>query len=567
MLKFNNDKACYEKDTKKIDKKKCNMDCDTRDPEKFDPKKCNKSLYKKITDNKDLLKYNRCLFMTYDEYTQEKVHLNKNMCCRVFDSVNDAAIKSTIEAELANIKGMLRPAYLKIPLPIYMMFAKKLETINNEAIFRGNYTVILYIPNLYNYNGAGKEYTLFPSLDAFSKQNRWMELMTSKFSKYLEIVKIGSFDDNSDKIKKKNYLMTDLTQTCFNMGCVADGRETFMIPAYSKKDAELSVSVENISPYYPKKCLKTPYYNKHMMDFSPEDEIRFRGSADVLSDGFDVNLHCSPENTKKYEGLAKKDKETFDNFLCKQIAVCKSYLPKEEIADPKNPKKAVAKKEPDEPAEIKYKSDYDRIICENTDKAKVETLLSDFYRKHIKSGTDKEKYSADYNNNILKELAYRKSRYPGPDKIQEVVFSMFRINERIFNENLFCYMPWGNILLKQDYVINEGDKLDIERVSFKSFDGTCEMKFNSDGYLYIYKNKQVLSQVPNQSGSFKCYTQRVLKFETMNLNVYGYDEHNNYDLRGHIGFPMNSMFVSPASVILSNTGKLMIYDLGINNRA
>jgi hypothetical protein len=483
----------------------------------------------------------------------------------VFDSVNDAAIKSTIEAELANIKGMLRPAYLKIPLPIYMMFAKKLETINNEAIFRGNYTVILYIPNLYNYNGTGKEYTLFPSLDAFSKQNRWMELMTSKFSKYLEIVKIGSFDDNSDKIKKKNYLMTDLTQTCFNMGCVADGRETFMIPAYSKKDAELSVSVENISPYYPKKCLKTPYYNKHMMDFSPEDEIRFRGSADVLSDGFDVNLHCSPENTKKYEGLATKDKETFDNFLCKQIAVCKSYLPKEEIADPK--KKAVAKKEPDEPAEIKYKSDYDRIICENTDKAKVETLLSDFYRKHIKSGTDKEKYSADYNNNILKELAYRKSRYPGPDKIQEVVFSMFRINERIFNENLFCYMPWGNILLKQDYVINEGDKLEIERVSFKSFDGTCEMKFNSDGYLYIYKNKQVLSQVPNQSGSFKCYTQRVLKFETMNLNVYGYDEHNNYDLRGHIGFPMNSMFVSPASVILSNTGKLMIYDLGINNRA
>jgi hypothetical protein len=69
--------------------------------------------------------------MTFDEYTKEKVHINKNMYCRVFDSVSDAAIKSTIDAELANIKGMLRPAYLKIPLPIYMMFAKKLETINN----------------------------------------------------------------------------------------------------------------------------------------------------------------------------------------------------------------------------------------------------------------------------------------------------------------------------------------------------------------------------------------------------------------------------------------------------
>jgi hypothetical protein len=551
MLKFNNDKICEEKDTKKIDKKKCNMDCDTRDPEKFNLKKCNQSLYKKITNNKDFLKHKRCLFMTFDEYTKEKVHLNKNMCCRVFDSVNDAAIKRTIEAELAIIKGMLRPSYLKIPLPIYMMFAKKLETVNNDAIFKGNYTVVLYIPNLYNYNGEGKEYTLFPSLDAFSKQNRWMELMTSKFSRYLDIVKIGLTDEKDDKTKKKNYLRADLTQTCFNMGCVASERETFMIPAYSTKDAELSVSVENISPYYPKRCLKTPYYNKHMMDFSPEDEIRFRGSADVLSAEFDVNLHCSPENTNKYEGLATKDKETFDNFLCKQIAVCKSYLP------PKNAK---------EPVEIKYKSDYDRIICENTDKGKVETLLTDFYRKHIKSGTDKEKYSADYNNNILKELAYRKSRYPGPDKIQEVIFSMFRIEPSQFKEDLFCYMPWGNMLLKQDYVINEGDKLEIERVSFKSFNGIYEMKFNSDGYLYIYKDKMALSVVPKQSGSFKCFTRRVLKFETMNLNVYGYDEHNNYDLRGHISFPMNSMFVSPASVILSNTGSLMIYDLGINNR-
>jgi hypothetical protein len=289
-----------------------------------------------------------------------------------------------------------------------------------------------------------------------------------------------------------------------------------------------------------------------MMDFSAEDEIRFRGSVDVLSDGFDVNLHCSPENTKKYEGQATKDKEIFDNFLCKQIAVCKSYLPKED-----------SKKEP---KEIEYKSDYDRIICENTDKGKVETLLSDFYRKHIKSGTDKEKYSADYNNNILKELAYRKSRYPGPDNIQEVIFSMFRIEPNFFDENLFCYMPWGNMLLKQDYVINEGEKLEIERVSFKSFNGVYEMKFNSDGYLWIYKDKRALSVVPKQSGSFKCYTRRVLKFETMNLNVYGYDEHNNYDLRGHISFPMNSMYASPASVILSNTGSLMIYDLGINNR-
>jgi len=528
MLKYNNNKSC-----------------DNKDPNKFDLKKCNQSLYKKITGNTAFLNYKRCLFMTFDEYTSEKVHINKNICCRVFDSVNENNIKSTIQSELENIKNnMLRPSNLKIPLPIYMMFAKKLETVNNDAIFNGNYTVVLYIPNLYNYNDEGNEYTLFPSLDAFSKQNRWMELLTSKYSKYLDIIKRGSFDDKQDKIKKNNYFRTDLTQTCFNMGCVADDRETFIIPAYSSKDAELSVSVENISPYYPKKCLKTPYYNKHMMDFSPADEKRFRGSADVLSDDFDVNLHCSAENITKYEGEATKDKDTFDNFLCKQITACKAYVG-------------------DDP---EYKNDYDRIICDNTDKAKVETLLSDFYRKNIKAGTDKEKYSADYNNNILKELAYRKSRYPGPDKIQEVVFSMFRINENFFNENLFCYMPWGNILLKQDFVINEGDTMEIDRVSFKSFNNVFEMKFNNDGVLTIYKNKQAYSAVPSQSRTFECFTRRVLKFETMNLNIYGYDAHNNYDLRGFVSIPIRSMYVSPSSIILSNNGILTVYDLGINKK-
>jgi hypothetical protein len=519
-----------------------NPECDTKSKQ-FDLKMCNTSLYSKITNNTDFLKYKRCLFMTFDEYISDEVHINKKMCCRVFDNVNETKIKSEIQNALEDIISKLRPTYLKIPSPIYMMFAKKLE--NKDFSFNGNYKVVLYIPNLYNYNENDSEYTLFPSLDAFSKQNRWMELMTSKYSKYLQIIKIGSTEKkNEEKNINKNYLWTDLTQSCYNMGCVADSKETFIIPAYSSKDAELSVSVENISPYYPKKCLKTPYYNKHMMDFTPEQEKRFRGTADVLSDGFDINLHCSPEKMTEYETEDKKDKDkpTFDFFLCKQIKKCNEYTG-------------------DDP---KYKTPYDKIICSNSDKGRVETLLSDFYRKHIKEGTDKDKYSADYNDNILKELAYRKSRYPGPNKIQEVVFSMFRINENIFNENLFCYMPWGNMLLKQDFVINEGDTLEIERVSFKSFSKTFEMKFNSDGFLYIYKGGQIYSKVPKQSMSFSCFNKRVIKFESMNLNIYGYDAHDNYDLRGFVSIPMKSMFVSPASLILSNDGNLMIYDLGIN---
>jgi hypothetical protein len=373
-----------------------------------------------------------------------------------------------------------------------------------------------------------------------------MELMTSKSSKFLEIMEIGSTKERGDKIIKQNYLKTDLTASCFNMGCVSAEKESLLIPSYSTNDAELSLSVENLSPYYPKKCLKTPYYNKHMMEFSPDDEKRFRGTGDVLADNFDANKHCSPENIKKYEGEAKKDKERFDIFLCKQLAVCKKYEGKGD--DPE------------------YDNDYDRIICKNNDKKKVEMLLSDFYRKHLESGTDKENYSADYNDNILKELAFRKSKYPGPGKIQEIVFSMFLLNEALFENDLFCYMPWRNILLKQEYVMNEGEAVEIDKRPLKSFDGVFEMKFSANGYLTIYQNGNPYSQVPNQRRGYRCYTKRVLTFENMSLVIHGYDEHNNYDQRGYITLPLQAMQISPASVILSNSGKLMLYDLGINRR-
>jgi hypothetical protein len=73
--------------------------------------------------------------------------------------------------------------------------------------------------------------------------------------------------------------------------------------------------------------------------------------------------------------------------------------------------------------------------------------------------------------------------------------------------------------------------------------------------------------IPNHSGSFKCFTKRIIKFENMSLNIYGYDIHNNNDLRGYVKLNNTSMYKTPASIILSNNGELIIYDLGINNRS
>ena len=86
------------------------------------------------------------------------------------------------------------------------------------------------------------------------------------------------------------------------------------------------------------------------------------------------------------------------------------------------------------------------------------------------------------------------------------------------------------------------------------------------GLNYLYENNNVKSMIPNHSGSFKCFTKRILKFENMSLNIYGYDIHNNNDLRGYVKLNNKSMYKTPASIILSNNGELIIYDLGINNR-
>lgn len=518
MLKYINNKSCKNDNTKE-----------------FDLGKCSKSLIDNIKDNTNFLLWSRCIFMTFKEYT-DKIHINKNIYSRVWSSVNEKEIKNTIRIELENIKNnLLRPSTLSIPLPIYAMLAKRLE----ENVFKGNYELILYIPNLYNYNGNEREYTLFPSLDAFSTQNRWMELMTSTYSKYLQIIKIGLLKDRENTIIKKNYFRNDLTNTCLNLGCVSSIKDSVYIPEYTRDEQSLTIAADGV-PYYPKSCLRTPYYNKHMMNFKPDDTKFNSRDPNIFTDSANIITHCNAENVKS------DLKDGFDKYLCDTII-------KEKLC------------EKDEEGSYSSKP-LAQSVCNNADKGRAESLLANFYRENLNPGTKDNEYSEDYSINILKELAFRKSKFPGPDNVQEIVFSIFLIDTQFFDENLFCYMPWGNKLLKQDYVLNEGDSLEVDRVSLKSFNDVYEIKFKPDGYLYLYENKNVKYVLPNQSGNLKCFTKKVLKFENMTLNIYGYDMHNNYDLRGYVNLNIKSMYTAPASIILSNSGEIIIYDLGINNR-
>ena len=73
--------------------------CNNTNPDSFDLKKCNNSLYKNISNNTEFLYRKRCLFMTFKEYNEQKVHINNNIFCHVFPSINERKIYEVIITE------------------------------------------------------------------------------------------------------------------------------------------------------------------------------------------------------------------------------------------------------------------------------------------------------------------------------------------------------------------------------------------------------------------------------------------------------------------------------------
>lgn len=81
--------------------------CNNTNPDTFDLKKCNNSLYKNISNNTEFLYRKRCLFMTFKEYNEQKVHINNNIFCHVFPNINERKIKNSITAKLREIKNTM----------------------------------------------------------------------------------------------------------------------------------------------------------------------------------------------------------------------------------------------------------------------------------------------------------------------------------------------------------------------------------------------------------------------------------------------------------------------------
>tara|TARA_B100000795_G_C22806145_1_gene444987 strand:+ start:3664 stop:5391 length:1728 start_codon:yes stop_codon:yes gene_type:complete len=551
-------------------------------------KKCNDALDPNKYEKKNFLLFKRCVNLTYKEYT-DKDYINNNIYCEEF-TTQLSTIKSEIKNHLENIP-IVNAFLSKVPLPIYVMIAKvieydpddenanlakylkkdfddslkkKMDSIENKLkktsvvkyTFQGNYKIVLYIPNLMKIlRGENiNKYTYFPSITSASHQNRWMNLLANKKSMFLKAVK-NNFDFKNELIEKigdeylsknseekekidliireknkdgweKDLLYFELEKSCLNMGCVSEEGEDLdeIIPMYNPDGAIMEYFAKKNSPYHVAKCLQTQNFGEYMYDEDSKRE-KFAKNARKLIE-------------EKYETNDKIDSDLRNN-----------KLPEGEYFSGK------------------FESVVKMSIAESRSKT------------YDKPGKKDHQYSKHFNLNILKDLAKRYRKYPG---VPEMTFRLYKLDELDSEfKSLFHYMPWGNNLLTQEYVLNENDIMRIDDIvidrndlslktrtlPFKSFDNTSELKFNDNGILSVYKNGSFLRLVRGTEGiNMKKYKNRTLKLELNNLQFFGDDIHAQNDIRGVLPIEIIDKNAKlPNSLIVdSETGNLLLYDLGYN---
>lgn len=482
--------------------------------------------FKKIMSQQtsSFLKEQRCIYMTMKQY-EDKEHINKNMCCIEFTE-NIHNIKSGILQKLEEVSKKIQVPYNNnsIPLPIYVSIAKIIEKDNNYLLykkfikdnndysktfqekytFQGKINIIIYIPNLMN---NVYDYTYYPSIEAYTNQNKWMELITHPRSHFLG--PINNIISNNNVYKKIS------ENICNDYGCVANAKEDI--------NSMLSMF------FFPTKCLQDNNYKTNMkVDFNDRFDIKqMNGYDHDLKNAYeDTYTELVDERTNKGDDDEDDKKDSDDN---------NELLTEEELKD------------------IKINS--------------LTIAIKDEYSDSIRKG---------YNKKITEDFKLRnKSSFPG---IQEINYKMFKLNpssDLFTNKVNFHYMPWGDKLINNQYVLNEDKTFDFEDIKyvskdktenkiikFKSLNDKHYMKFSNEGKLAIYDNASDVKITDVQ------YLSNIELINKNRKNVYFdssgvlYFNSNGEELSKNI--KIKNLSLNPYSIMLdeNNPGNLLIYGMG-----
>ena len=567
-------------------------------------RECNTSLDPIKNNGTPFLQKQRCVNLTFEEYN-DKDYLNDNIFCEEFD-VQLTNIKSEIKRRLKLLRDtkMIDGYQSRIPLPIYIMIAKKIEYDSNDKnantvkvfldelddlemiknlenlqeafkktsmvkyTFQGKYNVVIYIPNLMKIT-KGKntnKYTYFPSLESASQQNKWMNFIVSKKSMYFRAVK-QDYDYTREVIDKKgenNYWdMKEEDRQELNKGIRKKNRDSWehdLLYYELEKTclnagcvSDIGEDFEELVPKYSQDGAEMDNNSKKKSPYYPSKCFQTKNYKDYMFDDSGLGEEEAIEKKEKYaEKAIDLIKEKYKS--AKQA--------KEDIENGK------------EPGDDYFSGSFDSLI-----KTSVAEARSDVYDKAGKKG---HQYSKAFNNNILKDFARRNNKYPG---IPEMTYVLYKLDETNSDfKDMVHYMPWGRDceLLTQEYVLNEGEviRMDdvivniktlnttVNQMALKSFNDIFEIKFNdSNGKLSVYKNNNNIGVLRGTNSiNMKDYYNKTLKCELNNIHLYGEDIHGQNDNRGTLQLTIKDEKAKiPCSIMVDpKTGFLVIYDLGFN---
>ena len=566
------------------------------------------------------LNFIKCVFLTNEQFNINKIHL-PSQSLYLYEMIRANAL-SDIETKISQmIDGIYtklnennKGTPYKIPMPIFILLGKALEyeksilesetfihtpvaangykmgtstistdTTGNIAIldyikaffssgletkqdkskydtsiintykFKGNVRIYLYVPYLTN---KYKYITNFTDLITSSRffyslinTNYFLSFertsnINEEFIKGLRKANIDERVINNiinifkEADKKKYTLYDDLVNLCFEGGCVSDVGEDLerLIPQYTDDEGKNTENAIKYSPFMPSKCLSK-------------------------TNGYICNVRYSNEkNTDIHDFLKKYSMKELKGSLARYTEINYKIANKEDVS--KNTSEIDKYKSPIDliiAVVNKYiKDGYSDNLNDETKDIKIKKINAKGEEEEYTEKTILNHYSKEYSENMIKELSLLHKLHPG---VPEVVLSLYLFDETKKSDKII-YMPWGRFLLSNNYVLNIGDRLPINKKLF-SINNRFGLTVAKNGYIYVYDltTKAVLyflnkTVIKNTMG---------LIIETSGIAVVFIDSNKNEKSRVVLEIPLVKMdnceeCKEPYNVIIDNdTGDLVIY--------
>jgi len=520
-----------------------------------------------------LLLFERCIYMTMEKYNAKayiptNIYIDRGIASNIntIDDLDSYIINKikTLALELGKNEGV--PA--KVPGPIYIMYAKKLEydgtifgkcfeDIKNNNIntpncttadnieaykfiasniknddtelkkssmsrykFKNNYEYIIYYPSL----SPNKKY--FTNYNSYLNSNKWMRDLLKNY--YL----FNILDLNNQYTSLREKLL-------INFGPLYEDNIDKLIEA---------LKLNNSSWKYPfiKEAYNTCISNGCVSDYGEDfDEIIPKKTSDTSQHENNAQQKAPYFPTKclkqpNYKENMINDNDSFYNDIKTNINDC--------ISGYRNNLEA-----------IKKNNNVDLNSLQNTDVLLIKELKKCYFNyRHNNSSTDynddiKYHYSKNYNTNILTELSERYFGYPG---VAEVTFPLFRLNSSMIS-NYILNLPWGDKLITGNYLITDDDKFSLEKnKKIYSFNEQYYMTLNNNGIIIVKDINNNILYTLNDNFNKNIVN---VKFENGKLTMYITNDKNNIVQSWAMNVVDFYKGSSPFALILDNNGDINIY--------